>query len=250
VDSSLLIDEIIGGGDGLSYKARKGQRRRKSSFKERVFKFLGFAHKLPEPVDPNTPAPPLSREEIDMKAMDIYYTNYNWELPNQQPMVQPPTSKDKDKRDRTPSATAVTSVLTNNSVVSVNEDLSKSNQKKENSIIPECPLEEEIAENGSQGESFVPRSSIEEGSENQECKENTPYEPLLDSTHQALSREDLKDDFLNRAKGENPSLKLVENTYSLTSDLGEEKNPVANTALNQPIRVNSGLLEGEKNLGR
>jgi hypothetical protein len=85
----LVIDEIIGGGDGLAYKARKGDRKTpsmKQKLGKALKKLLGIKEKV---VDPNAPKPPPTREEMEMKEMDDYYTNYNWELPDQKPMQLP-----------------------------------------------------------------------------------------------------------------------------------------------------------------
>ncbi|KAJ3302488.1 hypothetical protein HDV03_004911 [Kappamyces sp. JEL0829] len=102
IDSALLIDEIIGGGDGLAYKARKGSERR-PSFSEKLAngfkKLLGIKPKEVPAPDPNAPPPVLSREQQEFADMDKYYTNYNWELPDQQPMTLPPKPK-KERKEK------------------------------------------------------------------------------------------------------------------------------------------------------
>lgn len=89
----MLIDEIIGGGDGLAYKARRNDADARNSLKSRIGrgikKILGIKSKN-KIVDPNAPPPVLTREQQDMADMDRYYTNYNHELPDQKPMALPP----------------------------------------------------------------------------------------------------------------------------------------------------------------
>lgn len=99
-----MIDEIIGGGDGLAYKARRNDSDRRPSLSEKITngfkKIFGIKIKEPEVIDPNAPPPVLTREQQDMADMDLYYTNYNHELPDQLPMVLPAkVKKEKVAKD-------------------------------------------------------------------------------------------------------------------------------------------------------
>lgn len=103
IDSALLIDEIIGGGDGLSYKVRKADKKPSAISKavKGLKKMLGIKTKVPKPVDPNAPLAKLSPEDQQMSDMDNYYTSFNWELPDQKPMQMPPKpKKEKEKKNR------------------------------------------------------------------------------------------------------------------------------------------------------
>jgi hypothetical protein len=143
VDSSLLIDEIIGGGDGLAYKARKGSRRG-STIKDKFLKLFGVEPKPAEPEAASAP-PVLTRDQLEMKEMDQYYTNFNWELPDQKPMTMPPTAM-KGKRSRSNSAAVCSgpsSPVHSSNVNSCHtlDDPPMSPLRQD--IIPESPLEEE-----------------------------------------------------------------------------------------------------------
>ena len=83
VDSSLIIEEILGGGDGLAYKARRKNGPAKPSMGNRISKLFGIESKADETT-------PMSQKY--MEDMDTYYTVYNWELPNQIPMKMPAAS--------------------------------------------------------------------------------------------------------------------------------------------------------------
>lgn len=107
IDSALLIDEIIGGGDGLAYKARRNNADRRPSISEKISngfrKMLGIKLKEPEVVDPNAPPPILTREQQDMVDMDNFYSIYNHELPDQKPMSLPvKVKKSKERKSVAP----------------------------------------------------------------------------------------------------------------------------------------------------
>ncbi len=63
---------------------------------------MGIKPKAPPVVDPNIPPPILTREEQEFADMDKYYTNYNWELPDQTSMKLPPRSKKGKKEGKSP----------------------------------------------------------------------------------------------------------------------------------------------------
>jgi hypothetical protein len=113
--------------------------------KDKFLKLFGVETKPVEP-DPAAPPPVLSREQLEMKEMDEYYSNFNWELPDQKPMTMPPTAS-KGKRSRSNSA-AVCSGPSSSSIHSshvnschTQDDLPMSPLRQD--IIPESPLEEE-----------------------------------------------------------------------------------------------------------
>lgn len=103
VDSSLLIEEIIGGGDGLSYKARRNSPKKdsfKSRFSNAFRSLIGVPRKVKDIEVTAIELPrELTRQEQEMKDMDTYYTNYSYECPNQVPMVLPPRVKKKKVTD-------------------------------------------------------------------------------------------------------------------------------------------------------
>lgn len=86
MDAALLIDEIVAGGDGLAYRPRKGSKHR--SFSQKVTsgikKILGIKSKTKDGT-----IKVLTREQREMELMDTCFTTYNWELPDQQPMIMP-----------------------------------------------------------------------------------------------------------------------------------------------------------------
>lgn len=100
IDSALLIDEIIGGGDGLAYKVRKADKKPSAMSKaiKGLKKMMGMKVKEPVVVDPNAPPPKLTPEDQQMADMDKYYTNFNWELPDQKSMEMPPKPKKEKKQ--------------------------------------------------------------------------------------------------------------------------------------------------------
>lgn len=61
---------------------------------------LGIQEKKKKEVDLNAPPVPLTREQQEMVDMDKYYTTFNWELPDQKPMVLPPKPK-REKKNTT-----------------------------------------------------------------------------------------------------------------------------------------------------
>ncbi|KAJ2986233.1 hypothetical protein HDV02_000176, partial [Globomyces sp. JEL0801] len=91
VDQALVIDELMGGGDNLHYKARKGSRKRTGSLSEKVqtgfLKMLGMAPK-PRKMDENN-MPIKTKSELELEEMDVYYIVYNHELPDQPTMKMP-----------------------------------------------------------------------------------------------------------------------------------------------------------------
>ena len=100
IDSALLIDEIIGGGDGLAYKVRKADKKPSAISKvlKGFKKMIGMKVKEPVAVDPNAPPPKLTPEDQQMADMDKYYTTFNWELPDQKSMEMPPKPKKEKKQ--------------------------------------------------------------------------------------------------------------------------------------------------------
>lgn len=98
-----MIDEIIGGGDGLAYKVRKADKKPSAISKlfKKIRKMLGMGEKKKKEQDPNAPPPPpLTKEQQEMADMDKYYTTFNWELPDQKPMVLPPKPKKEKKKSQ------------------------------------------------------------------------------------------------------------------------------------------------------
>ncbi|KAJ3260811.1 hypothetical protein HK103_007374 [Boothiomyces macroporosus] len=93
VDSALVIDELMGGGDGLAYKARKSERQRGKSVGEKFttgfLKLFGIEVKEKAPEEPK----PKTKEELEMEEMDLYYIPYNHELPDQPVMSMPNDKK-------------------------------------------------------------------------------------------------------------------------------------------------------------
>ncbi|KAJ3270518.1 hypothetical protein HDV01_007774 [Terramyces sp. JEL0728] len=98
VDSALVIDELMGGGDGLAYKARKGDRPRGKSVGEKFttgfLKLFGIEVKEKAPEEPK----PKTKEELEMEEMDLHYIPYNHELPDQAPMSMPSDKKNSPEK--------------------------------------------------------------------------------------------------------------------------------------------------------
>lgn len=111
MDVALFVEDIIEGGDGLSYKARKDPNR-SPSVSVKLFK--GFKKILglkSEEVDPNAPPVELTKEQQDHADMDEYYTVFNCELENQVEMIMPPKRSKKlnltPEIDETPSPSSI-----------------------------------------------------------------------------------------------------------------------------------------------
>ena len=100
--------------------------------------------KVKEPVvlDPNAPAPKLSPEDQQLADMDKYYTNFNWELPNQKLMVMPlrPKKEKKKKDDSTASSYDAINVKeinyypSENDLLNLNRVHDQDDQQEANSI--------------------------------------------------------------------------------------------------------------------
>jgi hypothetical protein len=92
--ANLLIEDMLGA-EQLSYKPRKKKRDPNSlSLSQKLSNSIGNLFGIKSNSEDKLQQPkPKTKEQIDMEQMDQFWTDFDYELPNQKPMVLPSSSK-------------------------------------------------------------------------------------------------------------------------------------------------------------
>jgi flagellum-specific peptidoglycan hydrolase FlgJ len=92
--ANLLIEDMLGA-EQLSYKPRKKKRDPNSlSLSQKLSNSIGNLFGIKSSSEEKLQKPkPKTREQIDMEQMDQFWTDFDYELPDQKPMVLPSSSK-------------------------------------------------------------------------------------------------------------------------------------------------------------
>ena len=95
MDSNLIIDELIGGSERLAYKRRKGKKdpNAEPSFGKKMRQLFRKVFHVTKKPKREEESEPETREEMEYREMDEYFTDFNFEFPDQKPMELPPRGK-------------------------------------------------------------------------------------------------------------------------------------------------------------
>ena len=91
----MIIDELIGGSERLAYKRRKGKKdpNAEPTFGKKMRQLFRKVFHVTKKPKREEESEPETREEMEYREMDEYFTDFNFEFPDQKPMELPPRGK-------------------------------------------------------------------------------------------------------------------------------------------------------------